>query len=194
MHSQPCHAAHKSEMLQFTTQQSWDTHPLWWIFHGGRICSQITHKNSFRGAFDDGWEVSNLCWTSTNTHIDKSIFCHASVSAHLCKETSFPHPHHSLLVVQAGEHVDIVVFAPEGIQRDRELGSRGAGGFLGKVGLTLLLQSILGCPQVLKFLCCFLAHQMEAQSPNTAITVLLWKCVSLRGGFSCGAQGVVPLS
>lgn len=91
--------------------------------------------------------------------------------AHLCKNTSFPPPHHSLLVVQAGEHIDIVVFAPEGIQCDRELGSRGAGGFLGKVGLTLPLQGILGCPQVLKFLCCFLAHQMEAQSPNTAITV-----------------------
>lgn len=90
--------------------------------------------------------------------------------------------------------MDIVVFAPEGIQCDRELRSRGAGGFLGKVGLTLLLQGILGCPQVLQFLCCFLAHQIEAQSPNTAITVLLWKCVSPRGRFGCGAQGVVPLS
>lgn len=101
---------------------------------------------------------------------------------------------HSLLVVQAGEHIDIIVFAPEGIQRDRQLGSRGAGGFLGKVGLTLLLQSILGCPQVLEFLCCFLAQQMGAESPNTVITVLLRKRVSLRGGFCCGAKGAVPLS
>lgn len=83
-----------------------------------------------------------------------------------------PCHHHSLLIVEAGEHIDIAVFAPEGIQCDRELGSRGAGGFLGKVGLTLLLQSILGCPQVLKFLCRFLAHQMGAESPNTVITVV----------------------
>jgi len=103
------------------------------------------------------------------------------------------HPH-SLLIVQAGEHIDIVVFAPEGIQCDRELGSRGAGGFLGKVGLTLLLQGILGCPQVLQFLCCFLAHQMGAESPDRVITVLLRKHVSLRDRFCCGAKGVLALS
>lgn len=107
---------------------------------------------------------------------------------------SRPCHRHSLLVVQAGEHLDIAVLAPEGVQRDRQLGGRGAGGFLGKEGLTLLLQGILGCPQGLKFLCCFLAHQMGAESPNVVITGLLRKGASLRGGFCCGAKGAVEPS
>lgn len=162
----------------------------------------MTYRNSFRGTFDDGWKVSNrpwARWTSTNAHIDQthflSCFCVDSSLHGLppLTPTRPCHPH-SLLVVQAGEHVDIIVFAPEGIQCDGELGSRGAGGFLGKVGLTLLLQGLLGCPQVLKLLCCFLAEQMGAESPNTVITALLRKPVSLRGRFCCGAKGEAALS
>lgn len=138
-------------------------------------------------------------WAAANAHTDRVHFlsrpCVDTSAWHLAPLIpSRPCHRHSLLVVQAGEHIDIAVLAPEGIQRDRQLGGRGAGGFLGKEGLTLLLQGILGCPQGLKFLCCFLAHQMGAESPNVVITGLLRKGASLRGGFCCGAKGAVEPS